>query len=331
MVTGVERNQLKLDSIPIQPNSAATFLKSLGNDSIALPSLVCPPGATPPSIKASPTIAVFNQLPPPPQEKESTMNPQALQGLLEMAQFLKWNMEIKVEYDPALAQRERIIKRIAEMEKRLLDYSISERPLPKEVYAILLAELQTLQMMIRPKEGSKSKSLKGSPLVRFPSESTRDSNDTLEDMGLSSRSKGPDYPTAKHLSKAQGGGFGTTKTTFPNGEISPDVYVRPGFVMSDDTIARRASASAFDPASVGGLDYKARSQEICRQIKSGQLGTPSDFGCIENPNEVSSSYSWKGNYQMVCNRLGDTWGSWYPAMFGCPKYDPAAKFSGLMK
>jgi hypothetical protein len=147
----------------------------------------------------------------------------------------------------------------------------------------------------------------------------------------SSRTKGPEYPTAKHLNAAQGGGFGTTKTTFPNGEISPDVYIRPGFVMNDTTIARRGSASAFDDSAVGGLDYKARAQEICKQIKSGQLGEPADFGCIENPNAVSSSYSWKGNYEMVCNRLGDTWGSWYPAMFGCPKYDPAAKFSGLMK
>ncbi len=337
MISGVERNQLNLDSIPIQPDSAAAFLKALGNDSIALPSLVCPPGATPPSIAASPTIAVYNQMPPPPQQQQEQppVNPQALQGLLEMAQFLKWDFEIKLEYDPALAQRERIMKRIEAMEKRLLDYSISETPLPKEVYALLLAEIQTLQMMIRPKDGSRSKSLKGSPLARFPSESSRDDG-ALADMGLSpsggaSRSRGPEYPSAKQLTTAQGGGFGTKKATFPNGEISPDVYIRPGFVMNDDTIARRASASAFDPAAVGGLDYKARAQEICRQIKSGQLGEPADFGCIENPNEVSSSYSWKGNYEMVCNRLGDSWGSWYPAMFGCPKYDPAAKFSGLMK
>jgi len=326
MITGVERDQLKLDSIPIQPDSASAFLKSLGNESIALPSLVCPPGATPPSVAASPNISVYNQFPPPPEEKGSApINPQALQGLLEMAQFLKWDFEVKLEYDPALAQRERIMKRIGEIEKRILDYAISEKPLPKEVYALLLAEIQTLQMMIQPKEGNnKSKSLKGSPLVRFPSESSRDA---MADMGLATS---PEYPTAKRLNSAQGGGFGTSKTTFPNGEISPDVYIRPGFVMNDDSISRRASASAFDPAAVGGLDYKARVQEICKQIKSAQLGEPRDFGCIENPNEVSGSYSWKGNYNMVCNRLGDSWGSWYPEMFGCPKYNPAAKFSGFM-
>jgi len=330
MITGVERDQLKLDSIPIQPDSASAFLKALGNENIALPSLVCPPGATPPSIAASPNIAIFNQAPPPQEERQAPINPQALQGLLEMAQYLKWNMQVKVEYDPVVAQRERIFKRIEVMEKRLLDYAISEKPLPKEVYTVLLQELQTLQALMNPKEGSQSKSLKGSPLVRFPSESSRDAG-ALADMGLSPSSKGPEYPTAKRLSNAQGGGFGTSKTTFPNGEISPDVYIRPGFVMNDDSIARRASSSAFDPAAVGGLDYKARVQEICKQIKSGQLGESRDFGCIENPNEVSSSYSWKGNYEMVCNRLGDTWGSWYPEMFGCPKYNPAAKFSGFMK
>jgi hypothetical protein len=328
MITGVERDQIKLDSIPIQPDSASAFLKSLGNESIALPSLVCPPGATPPSVAASPNISVFNQFPPPVENNGSApINPQAMQGLLEMAQYLKWNMQVKVEYDPVVAQRERVFKRIEVMEKRLLDYAISEKPLPKEVYTVLLQELQTLQALMNPKEGgSKSKSLKGSPLARFPSESARDA---MADMGLAA-SRSPEYPTAKRLNRAQGGGFGTSKTTFPNGEISPDVYIRPGFVMNDDSIARRGSASAFDPAAVGGLDYKARAQEICRQIKSGQLGEPRDFGCIENANEVSGSYSWKGNYEMVCNRLGDSWGSWYPEMFGCPKYNPAAKFSGFM-
>jgi hypothetical protein len=100
--------------------------------------------------------------------------------------------------------------------------------------------------------------------------------------------------------------------------------------MNDDTIARRASASAFDPSTVGGPDFKKRSLELCNQIQGAQLGDPANFGCIKNPSEVSSEYSWKGNYQMVCNRIGDTWGAWYPEMFGCPKYDPTAKFQGTM-
>jgi hypothetical protein len=65
---------------------------------------------------------------------------------------------------------------------------------------------------------------------------------------------------------------------------------------------------------------------LCRQVKSAQLGDPVDFGCIAQPDTVSADYSWKGNYEMVCNRLGYTWGAWYPEMFGCPKQDPTAHF-----
>jgi len=118
----------------------------------------------------------------------------------------------------------------------------------------------------------------------------------------------------------------TNEDGFPKGEISPDVYVRPGFVMNDSTIANRASSSSFDDSLVGGPDYKPRALELCRQIQNANLGEPLNFGCIPNPDAVSSGYSWKGNYGMVCNRLGDTWGGWYPEMFGCPKYDPTAKF-----
>ena len=75
---------------------------------------------------------------------------------------------------------------------------------------------------------------------------------------------------------------------------------------------------------------KKRSQELCRQVRGANLGDPAQFGCISNPDAVGPDYSWKGNFTMVCNRLGDTWGGWYPEMFGCPKYDPTQKFRGTM-
>jgi hypothetical protein len=93
-----------------------------------------------------------------------------------------------------------------------------------------------------------------------------------------------------------------------------------------DRIQHRGSAASFDTSKVGGLDYKSRVLDICQQIQSSGLGDAKNFGCIQNPNNVSASYSWKGNYQMVCSRLADTWGAWYPQMFGCPKVDPTAKF-----
>ncbi len=108
-----------------------------------------------------------------------------------------------------------------------------------------------------------------------------------------------------------------------------DALRRPGFVMTDESIRSRASASAFNDKLVGGPDWKQRSADLCRQIQSAQVGDPRNFGCIGNQNEVSPAYSWKGNYEMVCNRLGDTWGSWYPEMFGCSPYDPTSKYNGF--
>jgi hypothetical protein len=98
--------------------------------------------------------------------------------------------------------------------------------------------------------------------------------------------------------------------------------------MNDEQIAHRGSASAFDEGAVGGLDYKQRALELCRQIQSAQLGDPASFGCIRDPGTVGPNYSWRGNFKMVCNRLGDSWGRDYPAQFGCLPYDATSKFQG---
>jgi hypothetical protein len=111
-------------------------------------------------------------------------------------------------------------------------------------------------------------------------------------------------------------------TSIGNPLPSNDYRIRPGYEMTDEDIQKRGSRATFDPTLVGTLDYKKTVQFLCSQIKSSGLGNPREFGCIENPDtDVSNDYSWKGNYKMVCSRLGHTWGNWYPEMFGCPKSD----------
>jgi hypothetical protein len=113
---------------------------------------------------------------------------------------------------------------------------------------------------------------------------------------------------------------------------SNDWRVRPGYEPTDDVIAQRAKAASFDPDCVGGPDYFKQAQFLCNQIRDAGLGEPSEFGCINPTTIVSPEYSWRGNYKMVCNRLGNIWGGWYPEMFGCPKSEvstsmaPNAKF-----
>lgn len=303
MITTVERGQLKIEDVPIKPDDAQAFLKQLPNTGVALPSLIAPRGNSDKKMLAPPSNPVVSSNP-------------ALQQLLQNAQYLKWSVQLNLEFNPEVAQKGRLVDRLEDMEKRLTNLAISETPLPKEMYDIYKQELKTIQTIMKS-----SKHNENAPRIDLPNT-------------ISTRLEAPfptaDYPSSAQLMTAQGGNMGTSKGQFPNGEASPDTEIRPGFSMTDDTIARRASASAFDPGSVGGPDYKKRSQELCNQIQSAQLGDPANFGCIKNPSEVSSEYSWKGNYDMVCNRIGDTWGAWYPEMFGCKKHDPTAKFKGAM-
>lgn len=287
-INKVERRQIRLEDVPITPEDAKRFLEQIKAGEEAIPTVITPAGTTPELLKPSSASEV------PPIVPTSPMN----QAIFSALQTLKWKFEINVEHDPVVAQRERIMKRIEDIEKRILSYSYSETPIPADVQKLLYYELRALGGMLAEKNNSDSYR------ERIESYNSR----------MEPGSNSVEYPSSESLTKV----------------ANDDWKVRPGFEMNDDQIQRRASASAFDPSTVGGLDYKERTLQICKQIRSANLGDPSNFGCVTNENEVSSAYSWKGAYQMVCNRLGDTWGSWYPEMFGCPKYNPSARYSGAM-
>jgi len=301
IIQSVDRKALKLEDVPIQPQDADNFLKAMASGK-NLPSLIVPKGKTPAVIQGK--GAAFPAMTP------------EIQQLLERAQYLKWDLEVKLSYDPKLAIQDRALKLLESLEKKLTAAAVSDTPIPPQLHAEYMSQLSQLQTSL-DKKSEKSRP-SGSSNGRLPTTHSRIMN-----------ASSAEYPDNTQLLNAQGAHSGP-RNTFPNGEISPDVYIRPGFVMNDETIARRASSSAFDPSVVGGPDYKKRALDLCKQVKSAQLGDPESFGCIDSPDAVSSSYSWKGNYQMVCNRLGDTWGGWYPEMFGCPKYDPTDKFRGTM-
>jgi hypothetical protein len=101
--------------------------------------------------------------------------------------------------------------------------------------------------------------------------------------------------------------------------------VRPGAPLTDEQIQQRGSASTFDERLVGGLDYRARAKDVCRQLKE-EHGNSRDFGCIDDQSSVGADYSWRGNFQMICNRIGDMWGADEGGKYGCPPYDPNTKF-----
>ncbi len=307
----VERKEIKLEDIPIKASDAQKFLAQY-KSSDTLPYLTELKGDVDSSLNSA---NIFNaptnqkigseitQL--PSTSDETKMLPA---NLLRILKNLEWSFEIKVHNNPEINHRERVMDRIKELEQRIAAYAYNDQPIPYSLQNAFRKELayltNTLQQSYEPSFNPELDSLY--------TENTRISEDNRDNHINSENSE--EYETYNPYSN--------TSTT------NADAMIRPGFIMTDETIKHRGSAASFDDSLVGGADYKQRSRDLCRQIKSAQLGDPANFGCIENQDEVSSSYSWKGNFEMVCNRLGDTWGSWYPEMFGCPTYDSTARYKG---
>jgi hypothetical protein len=304
-ISKVERNQMNIREVPIDLASAELFLRQPVGESVNL-------------LLPSETVSVKQTATPQPVPSRGAPVPQGMGGMpplpkevLDKLQQLKWSFEIKVDYDPAVEQRDTILKRMESIEKHLSAYTYKEEPLPPEQWKAIQRELSVLTSFLQQKDVQDAKTPWN---TRFP---------TTYNRGES------EVQTTIRPPMSQGS---VESEWYQGGEtMNRDAELRPGFVMNDDRIRHRASTAAFSDDSVGGLDYKQRVLDLCRQVGSANIVDDTKvLGCIEQPDAVSPSYSWKGNYEMVCNRLGDGWGAWYPEMFGCPKYDPQSRYKGTM-
>ena len=309
MISRVERHTMKLEDVPITPDAAEKFLENLRSNTGPVPPLVSSTGTMPAMMKMETPATSF--LP--------SMKDAAVGELMALSRNLKWSLDVRLEHDPALEHKERMLQQLSIIMKQLTKLSVSGAALPADSYNVLLAELRAIQRSLSstasispsgPEFGTMSRL--GTAYGREPSGATV-----------------PDHlQVAAATGAALDGATGTCEpAAFPTPGDTRDSQVRPGFVMNDEQIARRASAASYSGEGVGGADYKERALNLCRQIKEGALGDVASFGCIANPAEVGPTYSWKGNFHMICNRLGDSWGRKYPEQFGCPPYDPTAKFS----
>lgn len=307
----IDRKQMSLKDVPIRVEDARRFLSALqagqNPEEELLGGKPIPTTKTTVNGKGGPNMTAL------PMDKMATGMP--TQEIFEALQGLKWSLDVKLDYDPAIGERSRIMKRLKEIEEKITAYAYSETPIPRNLQKALMKEISTLSAAL--------------------SQSLDEDNDRILDTrfptAYSTRMEpgnGASYPSDMNTSFTPGFFREGKRGGGPRGSYDNDTKIRPGFTMNSETIAHRASASAFDESLVGGLDYKQRTQDLCRQIRGANLGDPANFGCITNPSEVSADYSWKGAHRMICNRLGDTWGSWYPEMFGCGPYDPQAKYKG---
>ena len=81
--------------------------------------------------------------------------------------------------------------------------------------------------------------------------------------------------------------------------------------------AELAHYRAGKPNNPSHLDWKARANGICKQIKARGMD-PQDFGCIPEGSKLSPAYSWRGHTKMVCGRLASTMDPSLPQTCGCP-------------
>jgi len=293
IISSIQRGETQLADVNITPADANNFLSTLGTDTNTPVPVVEVPAPSGGAAKTGQAGFPF---------------PNDIQSLVNAARDMKWSVSIALESDPAMRQSQSILDKISSIEASINKYMVSGTPMPPHVQAFYDQELAILKNLT---DNNATATPDITRIVTGPPKPILQSRDSVADVFV---------PSQHDLDAAQGGTMGPAAGSASNGIGQGD------YPMTDDQIQHRASAASFDDSMVGGLDYKTRALEMCRQIGAAGLGDPANFGCIKNPDEVSASYSWKGNYEMVCSRLGDTWGNWYPQMFGCPKVDPTAKF-----
>jgi hypothetical protein len=68
------------------------------------------------------------------------------------------------------------------------------------------------------------------------------------------------------------------------------------------------------------FDWKKRSEEICRAIKSRGLDTK-DYGCMPENVDVGPAFSFKGYSRMICTRVAANYDTGLGSLVGCPPLD----------
>jgi len=322
MITKIQKGMMKLSDVPITPAAADAFLKQVDMTDIQLPDLVSSH-----DISGTP-IEDISGGPVQTNAVGSAVN--QLQAIFKTLQDVKFTVNVQLAHDPKTAQRTRVIDRIESLEKKMFAYASSDTPMPQNMIDAVKAELATLKAVLQDS-----------------TESHHSPADSLRPVQDKTQFSSPEFPSFDKMQSAAGD-FAMSvvnnsmysdplaqfkpntpakknKNWWDGGYASPDTFVRPGAPLTDEQIAHRGSTSAFDESTVGGLDYRARAKDVCRQLKE-EHGNARDFGCIEDQDSVSSDYSWSGNFKMICNRVGDMWGSDEGAKYGCPPYNPNNKF-----
>jgi len=305
-VDKIKRGEMTLAELPFKKPELRRFLIEVENPTAL--------------IRALPDMEPAEQKPKSKEQKAPSMpsdmgglNTAALlQQLRSATRDLSW--EVYIGYDPKVTVQRRILERIHVISNQIESGKLSESELASK-----MIELTSLKQQVNS-QGLRRVAMSENPLEAYESFSQGGAAVDAEPFKPQEvETKEPGLFPSKE---------GIIKTIEPP-IASNDWRIRPGYTMNTEQIALRGSNASL--GEVGGPDYKKRAKFLCSQIRDSGLGDPKEFGCINNPDEdVGADYSWRGNFKMVCSRLGRTWGEWYPEMFGCPKPDPSASQAPLI-
>jgi hypothetical protein len=280
MKAAIIKGEMQPNELPIKVGDAKKFLRASIEFERQLPSIISIPEASPASNNNGGSGAMLGG-----------NNPMGAGDLLNMARFLKWN--INVSFDTDLYAREQMAQRVDKIVGLLQSKKIDS----SEAKAILQT-LSDISGKVGPAHHKKSNVFK---------------SEHEEVFETSSRKIQPGYmPDESQLSQITDGGLDNVRPA-----AGPNSYLNRG----------SATYAVYEhKATAGGPNYKDRLTNLCGQITRSGLGTGEELGCMKDITQVGNNYGWKGAYLMVCNRLNHTWGGNYPEMFGCPKQDPSSRF-----
>ena len=90
-----------------------------------------------------------------------------------------------------------------------------------------------------------------------------------------------------------------------------------GATAAPETSSTTPTTTGSQPNLPSHFNWEDRANQICEQItKRGLNGY--DYGCLDDPSDVSENFSYRGYARMVCSRLETNYDPSIPGLCGCP-------------
>jgi hypothetical protein len=141
----VKRGELNIQQVPIRPDVARNFLQTFRTTEM-LPPLIEPEGLLP--ILSAPAPAPSAA--PSPSASESGTATDFRQALFSAIQNLRWI--VHADYNSAIQYPKQVLKRLNDMEKRILEHASSDTPLPEAYQKAFETQIHAIEASMSSNE-----------------------------------------------------------------------------------------------------------------------------------------------------------------------------------